>query len=177
MTSGGSDAITAACLSFDRNGNLYVGGRFDSAGHVAAKNIARWNGKQWQPLGSGVSDYMISLTVSDSTLFVGGQFQKAGGKQSPFIARCNIHNEKNSVLPRAQGSIESCPSFHSIASKIVFFGLAPDDRVLLYSLAGRRIGETQGASHMDLSGLSSQTIVVRIHRRERFIATGKVVVQ
>ncbi|MBI5265915.1 MAG: hypothetical protein HY851_01665 [candidate division Zixibacteria bacterium] len=36
------------------NGELYVAGRFDSAGGQPARGIARWDGAAWYPLGSGL---------------------------------------------------------------------------------------------------------------------------
>ena len=35
--------------------NLYVGGRFTTAGGVSANYIASWNGSAWSPLGSGMN--------------------------------------------------------------------------------------------------------------------------
>ena len=40
-------------LAFDKAGNLYVGGGFHNAGGVACAHIAKWNGKNFEPLGAG----------------------------------------------------------------------------------------------------------------------------
>ncbi len=42
---------------------LYVGGSFSVVGNVVASNIAKWDGTQWQPLGSGTNDEVRTLTV------------------------------------------------------------------------------------------------------------------
>ncbi len=36
---------------------LYAGGRFTMAGGVAANAIAKWDGTQWLPLGSGMGGF------------------------------------------------------------------------------------------------------------------------
>src|SRR5436189_6481321 len=38
-------------------GSLIAGGRFTTVGGHSANNIARWNGSEWQPLGSGITGY------------------------------------------------------------------------------------------------------------------------
>ncbi|MCB9878137.1 MAG: hypothetical protein H6835_11100 [Planctomycetes bacterium] len=42
-------------------GTLYVGGAFDSAGSVAAANVARWNGTTWQAMGAGLPADVTSV--------------------------------------------------------------------------------------------------------------------
>src|SRR5262249_11352457 len=44
---------------------LYAGGLFNSAGEIAASNIAKWDGRQWSALGSGVSSVVNALAVFD----------------------------------------------------------------------------------------------------------------
>ncbi len=61
--------------------NLFVGGRFDTAGAVSVNHIAKWDGRGWSALGSGVDpmDQVLSLAVSGSILYVGGSLHAAGG--------------------------------------------------------------------------------------------------
>jgi hypothetical protein len=74
---------------------LYAGGRFTSAGGVAAKSIAKWDGSSWSPLGSGlgtfVSDGVDALAVFDDgsgpALYAGGDFANAGGVAANYIAK------------------------------------------------------------------------------------------
>jgi len=62
------------------NGDLVAGGTFAFAGGVAASNIARWNGTQWSPLGSGTSASVSSLcSLPNGHLVAGGVFTTAGG--------------------------------------------------------------------------------------------------
>ena len=66
---------------------LYVGGEFSVVGNVLANNIAKWDGTQWQPLGSGIDDEVRTLTVYNGELIAGGDFNTAGGKEANRIAR------------------------------------------------------------------------------------------
>lgn len=67
---------------------LYIGGVFNTAGGVAAHNVARWNGSSWFALGSGAGQ-VRSITVSGDNLFVGGNFDDAGGIEANHIAKWN----------------------------------------------------------------------------------------
>jgi len=66
---------------------IYVGGEFSYAGSQAVNNIARWDGQQWHPLGSGVDDEVKVITCVNDMLYVGGNFEAAGGKQIGFLTR------------------------------------------------------------------------------------------
>lgn len=52
------------------NGNLIVGGSFDSITGAKASNIAQWNGISWSALGLGVINAASSLTVYNQNLIV-----------------------------------------------------------------------------------------------------------
>jgi hypothetical protein len=73
---------------------LYAGGFFSTAGGASANRIAKWNGTQWSPLGSGIDGGVSALTVFDDgsgpALYAGGGFTSAGGRASSSIAawRC-----------------------------------------------------------------------------------------
>jgi hypothetical protein len=70
------------------NGHLFAGGSFDDAGYVQASSIARWNGVEWSPLGSGVNDRVSSLlSLPDGNLLVGGMFTFSGGVKTNGIGR------------------------------------------------------------------------------------------
>lgn len=60
--------------------DVYVGGDLSAAGGVPAAGVARWDGEQWNALGSGIPGrYVTALAVLDGQLFAGGYFSKAGG--------------------------------------------------------------------------------------------------
>jgi hypothetical protein len=82
-----------ALTVFDDGGGpaLYAAGNFTMAGGVAANRIAKWDGTQWSPLGSGMNDVVNALKVfNDGTgpaLYAGGNFSMAGGVAASHIAK------------------------------------------------------------------------------------------
>ena len=87
---GANDAVYAAVV--DGWGNLYIGGHFTSVGKIAANLIAKWDGKAWSALGSGLEgepgyDYVLALAVSGTNLYAGGSFTIAGGSAAKHIAK------------------------------------------------------------------------------------------
>lgn len=75
------------------HGQLYVGGNFQLAGptNLPAWYIARWNGVQWDTVGSGLNSYahdMIVDTIND-LLYVAGGFTMAGGVPANGVAVWN----------------------------------------------------------------------------------------
>ena len=83
-----------AILFDDGSGTaLYVGGDFMSAGGIAARGIAKWDGQNWSALGTGLGDSFSvrALAVFDDgtgpALFAGGSFSAAGGQPAQNVAR------------------------------------------------------------------------------------------
>ncbi|NNE07550.1 MAG: T9SS type A sorting domain-containing protein [Gemmatimonadetes bacterium] len=50
-------------------GELWVGGDFDTAGTVAAHNVARWNGTAWAPAGAGIPAVVESFADRNNELY------------------------------------------------------------------------------------------------------------
>ena len=70
------------------NGDVVLGGDFDSLGGVPVHNIARWNGSTFVPLGSGCDDTVTALGLAtNGDLLVGGMFSTAGGAPAQRVAR------------------------------------------------------------------------------------------
>jgi hypothetical protein len=67
--------------------NLYAGGGFTTAGGTPANHVAKWDGNNWTPLGSGMNDWVYRLAVSGSDLYAGGYFTNAGGIPANRIAK------------------------------------------------------------------------------------------
>jgi hypothetical protein len=80
-------SVLALCVY---DGKLIAGGNFTTAGGVAANQIAAWDGSNWSPLGSGMSEdnhpAVLALTVYDGKLIAGGNFTTAGGVAANQIA-------------------------------------------------------------------------------------------
>ncbi len=97
LGSGVDNTIYALAVFDDGSGAgpaLYAGGSFNTAGGVAAKRIARWDGSSWSPLGSGIlTGAVYTLTTFDDgsgggpALYAGGSFNTAGGVVVKSIAR------------------------------------------------------------------------------------------
>lgn len=70
---------------------IYVGGYFDTAGGVAAENIAMYNlgTGVWSPVGTGVDGTVNDLLVNGSALYAAGFFSNAGGNAADRIAVWN----------------------------------------------------------------------------------------
>jgi len=70
---------------------LYAGGEFTEAGGVEANYIARWDGDQWAPVGSGFNDDGWGMIVFDDgsgpALFAAGWFTEAGGVPANHVAK------------------------------------------------------------------------------------------
>ncbi len=93
--------IVYAMTLFDDDGPgprppaLYVGGNFDYAGDQTTRNIARWDGATWEPVGPGFNATVESLCVFDEDregpapprLFAGGQFNTTWGSPPNTLFR------------------------------------------------------------------------------------------
>ncbi len=73
--------------------SLYAGGAFTGSGTTPLKNMARWNGSAWLPVGvgDGTDKTVLSLATfgagTSSGLYAGGMFATAGNAQAQSIAR------------------------------------------------------------------------------------------
>jgi len=71
--------------------DLYAGGSFTTAGGVSANSVAKWDGVNWSPLGSGMNTNTAvqALAVIGTNLYAGGQFTTAGGVSANYVAKWN----------------------------------------------------------------------------------------
>jgi hypothetical protein len=78
-------------LSMERSGNsIYAGGNFSVAGGTYARNIASWNGNNWQALGTGfengIGGTVYEILTDGEMLFAGGYFGSAGSSEAYHVA-------------------------------------------------------------------------------------------
>ena len=97
--------------------NLYAGGDFTTAGGVPASNIAKWDGRAWSALGSGLDDEVWAL-AADGTgrLLVGGHFSLAGTNAGPCIARANLGSAPTILNPALSQTAEAGATVHLTAT-------------------------------------------------------------
>ena len=78
------------CLA-SYNGDLYVGGRFDSIGGIASRGIAKWDGSHWSSVGGGLTraGTVSAMAVYNNELYVSGGFDSIGGIFARSIAKWN----------------------------------------------------------------------------------------
>ncbi len=86
-----------AMTTFDdgsgRGPALYASGPFSTAGEVQANLIAKWDGRSWSTVGSGLNGSALALTTFDDglgsgpALYAAGGFTTAGGVAANRIAR------------------------------------------------------------------------------------------
>jgi trimeric autotransporter adhesin len=75
-----------------KNGVLYAGGRFTTAGTASTRAIAKWNGTFWSILedesSNGVEGEIHAIAVDGENVYAGGEFTSAGdGRAARNIAR------------------------------------------------------------------------------------------
>jgi hypothetical protein len=82
----------------DSTTNVYAGGIFPGGGGIRTVGVARFDGKRWSPLGTGLrftsdaSTECRGIAVAGSNVYVGGQFTNAGGVSVSNVARWNGSN-------------------------------------------------------------------------------------
>jgi trimeric autotransporter adhesin len=65
------------------HGEIYAGGSFQNTN---GNNVSRWNGNNWNAVGTGVDNYVRTLCVYNDSLVAGGGFRHAGPLTVNFIA-------------------------------------------------------------------------------------------
>jgi hypothetical protein len=63
---------------------IYAGGTFQSG---SIKYIAKWNGTNWESVGTGVNGPVYALAFKNQELYVGGAFSTAGGLTVSNLAK------------------------------------------------------------------------------------------
>lgn len=84
-------------LAVAPSGDVYAGGTFTYAGGRLANGIARWDGRAWHPLGTGLANEnyggaVFALAIAPTgDVYVGGVFVRAGEVPAHHVARWDGH--------------------------------------------------------------------------------------
>jgi trimeric autotransporter adhesin len=160
--SSGLFATKVLALAQLPNGDLVAGGTFTVAGGVSANNIARWDGTNWSPLGSGVSmaipsqPSVTALSVlPNGDLLAGGRFTTAGGVAANNIARWNgsLWSPVDSGMDNSVSDLITMPNGDRVASgNFTLAGSAPCDGLARLASTCPATGDSYGASCVGPSG-------------------------
>jgi hypothetical protein len=66
---------------------LYAAGRFERAGNVLVRNVARWDGAAWRSVGEGFDAGVHALALVDGQVWAGGDFSRSGETVLDGLAR------------------------------------------------------------------------------------------
>jgi hypothetical protein len=161
------------------NGDLYVGGRFDSAGSGAANHIARWDGTAWQSVGSGAENGLdgsaSAIALRDGEVFVAGGFDFAGTTFAPRIAKWDGSNWK-ALEGHLPGFNAGATSMHFVNDRLYIGGGFNQVGNFVIRWDGTNwcrlgIGESNGVSNASVRALASST-GGRLHLGGSFVAAG-----
>jgi trimeric autotransporter adhesin len=165
--SGGLFDTNVQALALLPNGDLVAGGNFSAAGGVVAHNIARWDGLNWSPLGSGVTiaipspPSVAALSVlPNGDLLAGGAFTTAGGVAANYVARWNgsTWSPVDAGMDRAVRGFLAMPNGDRVASgSFSLAGAASCDGLARLTTTCPATGEAYGTS---CNGPSGPTAVV-----------------
>jgi hypothetical protein len=153
----GVDGTVHRGLVFDDGSGpaLVVVGNFDSAGGQPARNVARWDGVRWSPMGQGLAASGHALVVHDDgsgpALYAGGNPAPAGG---PSLARWNGVDWITVPFPGI-GAIRSLASYDDSSGPALYAGGDFD----LGSGAQRRIVRFDGTNWSAMLGAMIPTVV------------------
>jgi hypothetical protein len=89
---------------------LYVAGSFTNMGGVSANHLAKWDGTDWTPLGSGVTGRITGVSAvasCGSDLFIGGNMHTVGIADSYSIAHWN--SQVNFTIPELRDPAQPAP--------------------------------------------------------------------
>lgn len=110
----GDDDVS--CIS-EYNNEIIVAGDFTSIDGVSANNIAKWDGTNWSPLGSGIGTGVKCMAVYKNELYVAGDFSIAGSTNVNNIAKW----DGSSWSDVGNGMLGS--SWNGILDMVVFNGV------------------------------------------------------
>lgn len=89
-------------------GKLYVGGDFDSADMISAKNIAFWDGKDWHSLGAGIPGIINDMVIlNNGNVIVASTIQNGMNRECAPLMSWNGNEWSEIGLPPNCSSIQA----------------------------------------------------------------------
>lgn len=101
------------CDTISYQPELYAGGTFDTAGGIATRHIAMWNGYTWFSIGKGTDGEVDALCMFKSKLYAGGKFDTAGGKYASRIACWDTTDKWDSLLGGVNANVYALCVYHN----------------------------------------------------------------
>ena len=141
------------------DGALYAGGRFDSSGTLATRNIAKWDGTNWSSPGQGVGGPVYALIASDSSLYAGGQFNSIDGNSIPANKVGKWRNACAAYLPQP-GTINGNNTVCANSTQVYSIDPVPNATHYTWNLPAGWIGSSVTNSISVIPGTSNGTISV-----------------
>ncbi|MBO2009353.1 hypothetical protein [Hymenobacter negativus] len=165
--SGPSSYVYALAVS--SSGEVYVGGTFTQAGAIATSNVARWNGMEWNNLGTGLHSHSGSMALGFAgKLYAGGAFTGTGDG-SKVMAYFGIYDPNAPLATTVAKAIPAAQLFPNPAHGTATLRLpagAPRLALTLTDALGRTVRRypapaASADAELDLRGLPAGAYVVR----------------
>jgi len=162
------------------NGNLIIGGGFDSIGGATIKNLAQWNGNTWSSFGGSVNEYSVqAITTYNGYLYAGGQFTQAGNDSANSIAEYTCATDGIHEVTADHVHVYPNPTTGMVNISIdnAEAGLS----VQIYDLLGQKIFQSSISSDntsIDLSGHAAGSYLYHISGASgEDISAGMIIIQ
>lgn len=153
----GGSTVRSLCVANElgTGPRLFAGGLFAYAGSFASKNIARWNGMVWTPVGGGTNGAVLALEAMDEgislgeSLFAGGSFTLAGSTSAASIARWSVDCGPGFPPPLpADAATPNVPHVADLNADDMVD--AADLAILLGNWCGSGVGDLDGSGAVDI---------------------------
>ncbi len=135
-----------------------VGGIFDTAGGIPAKNIAYWNGATWGTFGSGMNGYVYSLYNFNAALFAAGTFTNAGGTPANNIAQWRTPLGINN-LQMEKGQVSVFPNPNNGGFTLTYqLQTGQTGEFTIYNMLGEKLAEYTLDANSDKMNINASTL-------------------
>jgi hypothetical protein len=111
--------LGGASLTTTPEGDLVVGGLFDTAGGEPAANLARYDGMNWHEIDGGVNGETFHVLAHANHLYASGAFSVAGNQASPAWAL------GGSACPAGDVNLDGVVDIDDIIGVILAWGPCP----------------------------------------------------